>query len=132
MIYRLVCSKHNNEVFDRRNMKSSSTHTQKIMFAGIFAEKMVEFLHFLHTICIKPGITLEGHVSDVIALDQTTSLFSPQESDKNVALIFRKVRNLSFPIYTCVISSSLTSGDVQHAFRLVYIKTKSIRGRRPV
>ena len=48
------------------------------------------------------------------------------ESDKNVALIFRKVRYLSFPIYTRVISSSLTSGEVQHAIRLAYIKNRYV------
>ena len=57
--------------------------------------------------------------------------FFTSESDKNVALIFRKVRYLSFPIYTHVISSSLTSGEVQQAIRLVYIK-KWIPGRGPV
>ena len=34
-------------------------------------------------------------------------------------------------VYTRVISWCLTSGEVQHAIRLVYIK-KSIRGRGPV
>ena len=57
--------------------------------------------------------------------------FFTSESDKNVALIFCKVRYMSFPIYACVISSSLTSGEVQHAISLVYIK-KLICGRVPV
>ena len=52
--------------------------------------------------------------------------------DKIVALIFCKVRYLPFPIYTHVISSSLTLGEVQHVIRLVYIKKKSIRGRGPI
>ena len=53
--------------------------------------------------------------------------FFTSESDKNVALIFRKVRYLSFPIYTYVISSSLTSGKVQHAIRLVvYVKNRYV------
>ena len=66
---------------------------------------------------------------DVITVDQPASLFLfTFESDKNVVIFFLKVRYLSFPIYTCVISSSLTSGEVQHTIHLVYIK-KSIRGR---
>ena len=48
--------------------------------------------------------------------------FITSESDKNVALIFCKVWYLSFSIYTRVISSSLTPGEVQHAICLVYIK----------
>ena len=41
-------------------------------------------------------IRLESDMSDVIALDQATLLFFSSESDKNVALIFCKVRRLSF------------------------------------
>ena len=52
--------------------------------------------------------------------------FFISESYKNVALIFCKARYLSFPIYTRVISSSLTSGEVQHAIRLVYIKNRYV------
>ena len=72
------------------------------------------------------GITLEGDMSDVIALDQPTSHFFTSESDKKDAQIFRKVRYLSFPIYTCVISLSLTSGEVQHPICLVYIKNRYV------
>ena len=68
------------------------------------------------------GLCLEGDVSDIVALDQPTFAVFTSESDKNVALIFRKVRYFSFQIYTRVISSSLTSGEVQHAIHLVYIK----------
>ena len=67
-------------------------------------------------------------MSDVIALDQPTSLFFTSESDKIVTIIFRKVRYLSFPIYTRVNSSSLTSGEVQHAIHLVYIKNRNAVG----
>ena len=49
------------------------------------------------------GNTLEGDVSDVIALDQLTSPFSPRKATKIVALIFRKIRcfNIHFNIHTC-------------------------------
>ena len=33
-------------------------------------------------ICMKPGNTLEGDVSDVIALDQLTSPFPPRKATK--------------------------------------------------
>ena len=72
------------------------------------------------------GITLEGDMSDVIALDQPMSHFFTSESDKRDAQIFRKVRYLSFRIYTCVISSSLTSGKVERAICLVYIKNQYV------
>ena len=56
--------------------------------------------------------------------------FFSSESDKNVALIFRKIRcsNIHFNIHTChdVISWCLTSGEVQHAIRLVYIKNRYV------
>ena len=49
------------------------------------------------------GYTLEGDVREVIALDQLMSPFFSSESDKNVALIFRKIRcfNIHFNIHTC-------------------------------
>ena len=49
--------------------------------------------------------------------------FFSSESDKNVALIFRKIW---CSIYTRVISWCLTSGEVQHAIRLVYIKNRYV------
>ena len=54
--------------------------------------------------------------------------FFSSESDKNVALIFRKIRCFSIyiSIYTRVISWYLTSGEVQHAIRLVYIKNRYV------
>ena len=58
--------------------------------------------------------------------------FFSSESDKNVALIFRKYGvSIYISIYTRVISWCLTSGEVQHAIRLVFIK-KSICARGPV
>ena len=54
--------------------------------------------------------------------------FFSSGSDKNVALIFRKKKYVSIyiSIYTRVISWCLTSGEVQHAIRLVYIKNQYV------
>ena len=86
--------------------------------------------------CLWPNIlagnTLEGDVSDVIALDQLTSPFSPRKATKMSPKFSAKDGvSIYISIYTRVISWYLTSGEVQHAICLVYIK-KSIRGRGPV
>ena len=56
--------------------------------------------------------------------------FFSSESDNNVALIFRKIRcfntQYGVSIYTCVISWCLTSGKVQHAIPLVFIKNRYV------
>ena len=80
----------------------------------------------------RTGNTLEGDVSDVVALHQLTSPFSPRKGTRMSPLFSAKYGvSLYISIYTRVISWCLTSGEVQHAIRLVYIK-KSIRGRGPV
>ena len=76
------------------------------------------------------GNTLEGHVSDVIALDQLTSPYSPRKATRMSPKIFRKIRcfniHVYISIYTRVISWCLTSGEVQDAIRLVYIKNQYV------
>ena len=66
-------------------------------------------------------------MSDVIALDQLTSPFSTRKATRMSPYGV----SIYISIYICVISWCLTSGEVQHAIRLVYIK-KSIGGRGPV
>ena len=53
--------------------------------------------------------------------------FFSSESDKNVALIFRKIRcfNIHFNIHTCH-RLELTSGEVQNAIRLVFTKNRYV------
>ena len=53
--------------------------------------------------------------------------FFSSESDKNVALFSAKYGVSKYiSIYTRVISWCLTSGEVQHAIRLVYIKNRYV------
>ena len=73
------------------------------------------------------GNTLEGDMSDVIALDQLTSPFSPRKATKMSPLFSAKYGvSIYISIYTRVISWYLTSGEVQHAIRLVYIKNRYV------
>ena len=78
------------------------------------------------------GNTLEGDVRDVIALDQLMSPFFSSESDKNVALIFRKIQcfNIHFNIHTCT-QLVFDLGRSSTCYRSGLHK-KSIPGRGPV
>ena len=62
-------------------------------------------------------------MSVVIALDQLTSPFSRRKATR-MALLFSA--KYSFSIYTHVISWCLTSGEVQHAIHLVFIKNRYV------
>ena len=76
------------------------------------------------------GNTLEGDVSDVIALDQLTPPFSPRKAIKMLPLFSAKYGVSTYiSMYTRVISWCLTSGQVQHAVRLVYIKNQYMVGQ---
>ena len=78
------------------------------------------------TLGVGTGNTLEGDVSDVIALDQLMSPFlfgKRQECRPNFPQ--NTVFQYTFQ-YTCVISWCLTSGEVQHAFGQVYIKNRYV------
>ena len=62
-------------------------------------------------------------MSDVIALDQLTSPFSPVKATRMSPLFSAKYGiSIYISIYTGVISWCLASGEVQHAIGLVYIK----------
>ena len=60
-------------------------------------------LQIKQTTTLSSRNTLQGEVSDVITLEQLTSPFFSSESDKNVALIFRKIWcfNIHFNKHTC-------------------------------
>ena len=75
---------------------------------------------------VSPGNTLEGDVSDVIALDQLTSPFSPRKATR-MSPYFPQNTVFQYTFqYTRVISWCLTSGEVQHAIRLVCIKNRYV------
>ena len=77
------------------------------------------------------GNTLEGDVSDVIALDQLTSPFSPRKATKMSPYIFRKIRcfNIRFSIHTChQLVFDLGRSSTRYPSGL---HKKSIRGRGP-
>ena len=66
-------------------------------------------------------------MSDVIALDQLTSPFSPRKATRMSPIFSAKYGvSIYISIYTRVISWCLTSGEVQHAIRLVYIKNRFV------
>ena len=66
-------------------------------------------------------------MSDVIALDQLTSPFSPLKVTRMSPQFSAKYGvSIHISIHTSVISWCLTSGEVQHAIRLVYIKNRYV------
>ena len=66
-------------------------------------------------------------MSDIIALDQLTSPFSPRKATR-MSPQFSATYGVSIyiSIYTRVISWCLTSGEVQHAIRLVFKKNRYV------
>ena len=99
---------------DQRMPQLSIHNINKYVYSNFFEKR----LHAPYA-----GNTLEDDVSDVIALHQLTSLFSPWKATRMSPKFSAKYGvSLYISIYTRVISWCLTSGEVQHAIRLVYIK----------
>ena len=94
---------------------------------GVSASRDAEFCvpeitdYQIHNVC------REYARGDVIALDQLTSPFSPRKATKMSPLFSTKYGvSIYISIYTRVISWCLTSGEIQYAIGLVYIKNQYV------